>query len=107
MTHFMFSEDGIAFEEFYPPEPGERCAVCDRRKNKPRQKSSPSDTKKIAAGSLPADRAEQVEDALDALQAFVGADGTSYPRGTLIELLALLGGAHREELRAYFQGVAA
>lgn len=102
--YFMVSEDGLAFEEFFPPEPGERCLVCDRRRNKPRQPSSPSDTKKVSAGTLPTERAAQVEDALDALQAFVGADSASYPRGTLIELLAVLGGAHREELRAYFQG---
>jgi hypothetical protein len=84
-----------------PPEPGERCALCDRRRNKPRQTSSP-DAKKIAAGKLPHERAQAVEDALDALQAFVGADSTSYPRGTLMELLVILGGQQRDELRDYF-----
>jgi hypothetical protein len=44
-----------------------------------------------------------VEEGLDSLQAFVGADTTSYPRGTLLELLLLLGGQNREDLRTYFE----
>ena len=82
------------------PEPGERCQVCDRRVNKPRQASSPH-ARRVAA-TLPPERAAAVEEGLEHLQAYVGADSTSYPRGTMLELLLLLGGQHREELRRYF-----
>ncbi len=84
-----------------PPEPGERCPVCDHRKPKPRTYTSP-DTKRIVA-ALPPDRAEALTGALDALQAYVGADGESYPRGVILELLVIIGGQQREELRRYFE----
>lgn len=83
------------------PKPGERCPVCDRRVNKPRQPSSP-DSRKVKAGELPVERAAAVEEGLDALQAFIGADDTSYPRGSLLEALVVLGGQEREALRDYF-----
>jgi hypothetical protein len=34
----------------------------------------------------------------------VGADPYSYPRGSILEALLLLGGQEREELRRYFNG---
>jgi hypothetical protein len=39
-----------------------------------------------------------------ALQEVTGIDPYSYPRGVLVEALLVLGGQHREELRAHFQG---
>ncbi len=82
--------------------PGTRCPTCDRRVPKPRQSDSP-DTKRIVA-VLPPDRAEALTEALDALQAYVGADGESYPRGSVLEALVLLGGQSREELREWYAG---
>ena len=102
MTHFMHSEDGLAFEEFFPPEPGERCLCCNRRLNKPRTDESPA-TKQIRI-TLPMDRVEWAEEAFDALQQVVGADPYSYPRGRILEALLVLGGQEREALRAYFNG---
>jgi len=84
------------------PEPGERCALCNRRRNKPRQDTSP-DTKEIRI-KLPNERMEWVEEAFDALQEVVGADPYSYPRGQILEALLLLGGQQREQLKAYFEG---
>ena len=83
------------------PEPGERCQVCNRRRNKPRQGDSP--TARELRIKLPADRMESVEEALDALQEVTGADPHSYPKGSLLEALLVLGGQHREELRTYFK----
>lgn len=88
--------------EIAPPEPGERCLVCNRRRNKPRQSTSP--VAKELRIKLPADRMEPVEEALDALQEVTGADPHSYPRGAVLEALLVLGGQHREELREYFNG---
>ena len=85
-----------------PPEPGERCVVCNRRRNKPRQDSSP-DTKEMRI-KLPTDRMQWAEEAFDALQQVVGADPYSYPRGQILEALLLLGGQQREQLKAYFAG---
>jgi acyl-CoA reductase-like NAD-dependent aldehyde dehydrogenase len=82
------------------PEPGERCVTCDRRVPKPRKSTSPETRRLVAV--LPTERATGVDEALDALQAFTGADATSYPRGSVLEALVLLGGQHREELRAWF-----
>ena len=102
MTHFMASEDGLSFEEVFPPEPGERCFACNRRRNKPRTDKSPS-TKQIRI-TLPADRKEWAEEAFDILQEFVGADPYSYPRGALFEAILQLGIEQREEVRRYFNG---
>jgi hypothetical protein len=85
-----------------PPQPGERCELCNRRRNKKRTEESPS-VRRLAI-SLPADRMEPVEEGFDALQQVVGADPYSYPRGTLLEALLVLGGQHREELARYFNG---
>lgn len=82
------------------PEPGERCLACDRRVPKPRTSASPETRRLVAV--LPTERATGVDEALDALQAFTGADATSYPRGSVLEALVLLGGQHREELRVWF-----
>jgi hypothetical protein len=82
------------------PEPGERCMVCDRRVPKPRQEGSPTSRRLVV--TLPSERAASVEEGLENLQAYVGADLASYPRGTVLELLLILGGQHREALKAYF-----
>jgi hypothetical protein len=86
------------------PEPGSRCPMCRRRVNKPRKEDSPV-TREIRI-KLPADRMEAVEEAFDALQEITGIDPYSYPKGTLLEALLLLGGQHREDLAAHFQGEA-
>jgi len=83
-------------------EPGTRCPCCDRRVNKPRSEDSPT-TREIRI-RLPEDRLEPVEEAFDALQEITGVDPYSYPKGTLLEALLLLGGQHREELKAHFTG---
>ena len=97
--YFMVSEDGLSFEEFFPPEPGERCLCCDRRKNKPRQGDSPT-TKRVGA-QLPAERAEWLAETLNHLQAASGADAHSYPLGTLLEAMAALGIQHLDLLKWY------
>lgn len=89
-------------EMLAPPEPGQRCVTCGRRRNKPRKDDSPT-TREIRI-KLPADRMETVEDAFDALQEVTGIDPYSYPKGTLLEALLLLGGQHREELAEHFRG---
>ena len=91
MTTFPWIEPDISVL------PGERCPRCERRVPKPRKSDSPV-TKRIVA-ALPPDRAESLTDALDALQEVVGADATSYPRGTLLEAMLVVAGLHhREEL---------
>lgn len=85
-----------------PPEPGERCQLCNRRRNKKRTSEEPT-TRKVTF-VLPADRADPVEEGLDALQELVGADGHSYPKGHLLEALVVLGAQHREDLATYFNG---
>lgn len=84
-----------------PPAPGERCILCNRRVNKPRQNDSP-DTKQLRV-TLPTERAEWAEEAFDGLQQTVGADPYSYPRGRILEALLVLGGQHREELKELFR----
>ena len=84
------------------PEPGERCALCNRRRNKKRTTEEPT-TRKFTA-ILPADRMAPVEEGFDALQEIAGVDPHSYPRGSLLEALLVLVGQHREELRTYFNG---
>ena len=83
-------------------EPGTRCPTCNRRVNKPRAEDSPS-IREIRI-RLPEDRIEAVEEAFDALQEITGVDPYSYPKGTLLEALLLLGAQQREELQAYFKG---
>lgn len=83
-------------------EPGTRCPTCHRRVNKPKKDDSPA-VRELRV-RLPADRMEAVEEAFDAMQEVSGLDPYSYPRGTLLEALLLLGGQEREYLRAYFQG---
>lgn len=86
-----------------PPAPGERCVVCNRRRNKERKDDSPA-TRELRI-KLPTERMENVEEAFDALQEVTGVDPYSYPRGVLLEALLVLGGQHREALAAYFGGV--
>lgn len=81
--------------------PGTRCPTCNRRVNKPRTDDSPP-VRQMRI-SLPTERMEAVEEAFDGLQEVTGIDPYSYPRGVLLEALLLLGGQHREELRAHFQ----
>lgn len=82
-------------------EPGSRCPACERRVPKPRRSDSPV-TKRIVA-ALPPERAETLTFALDVLQEIVGADATSYPRGTLLEAMLVVAGLHhREELIEFF-----
>lgn len=85
-----------------PPEPGERCQLCNRRRNKKVQSDSP-DTKQIRI-TLPADEMESVEEAFDTLQEVVGADPYSYPRGQILKAMLVLAGQQREQLKAYFEG---
>ncbi len=85
------------------PKPGERCQLCNRRVNKKRSENEPAKTVRVVF-TLPADRAEPVEEAIDALQELVGADPSSYPKGHLLEALVVLGTQQREELTAYFNG---
>ncbi len=84
------------------PEPGTRCALCHRRTNKPRQSESP-DTRELRI-KLPTERMEWAEEAFDGLQEITGVDPYSYPRGVLLEALLMLGGRHREEMKAHFEG---
>lgn len=91
-------DDGSPFVIPYVGEPGTRCPMCDRRFNKPRRKESP-DARKVSAGLLPEDRAQALEEFLDNLQAYVNADGESYPRGTLLEWMAVFVGQRREEFK--------
>lgn len=86
----------------YVVEPGSRCPTCHRQVYRPRKQTSP-EARKIDAGRLPEERAAWVEDNIDALQEYVGADGESYSRGSLLELLVALGAEHREELKDYFE----
>jgi hypothetical protein len=88
--------------ELAPPEPGERCQLCNRRVNKKRTDESPRTVRVVF--TLPADRAEPVEEGIDALQEVVGADPHSYPKGHLLEALVVLGAQHREDLKSYFNG---
>lgn len=83
-------------------EPGTRCPTCDRRIPKPRQTSSP-DVKAVRV-PLPIERAIALEEALEALQAYIGADPKSYPRGTVLEMLVIMGGQERERLKDWFEG---
>ena len=82
--------------------PGARCPTCDRRVPKPKREDSPA-TKYVRA-VLPNERADALSEAFDALQAYVGADIKSYPRGTLMEALVIMAGQRREELKAWFEG---
>jgi hypothetical protein len=101
--HEMSTDDELRAVGYLPvPRPGERCELCNRRVNKKRTEESP-EVRRLAI-SLPADRMEPVEEGFDALQQVVGADPYSYPRGTLLEALLVLGGQHREELARYFNG---
>lgn len=95
-------ENGVLESGLTPPEPGERCLLCNRRRNKPRSDESPT-TKEIRV-RLPVDRMEPVEEAFDALQELTGVDPYSYPKGTLLEALLVLGSQHREELELFFKG---
>lgn len=103
----VFSEaelEAIEVLANYALEPGTRCPLCHRRHNKPRQATTP-EARKVKAGTLPEERAAAVDEGLDVLQEYVGADAHSYPRGSLVEALLALGAAEREELRRYFEGL--
>lgn len=82
-------------------EPGTICPTCDRRVPKPRTAATPESTK-VVSFRLPTDRADTLREGLKSLAAVTGAVGASYPMGTLIEALLLLGGENRERLGALF-----
>src|SRR4249919_4277576 len=105
MSEVIFSEAELdAIETLADAiEPGTRCPTCDRRVNKPRKDDSPA-VREMRI-KLPTDRMEAAEEAFDALQEISGVDPYSYPKGTLLEALLLLGGQQREQLRAYFEGL--
>lgn len=107
MSEAILSEAEVetieALARLAAPEPGERCVLCNRRVNKPRQNDSP-DTREMRI-KLPTERMEWAEEAFDAMQELTGIDPYSYPRGALLEALLVLGGQHREELRAHFEGI--
>jgi hypothetical protein len=54
--------------------------------------------------SLPLERAEALNEGLDVLQEYIGLDPSSYPRGTLLELLMVMGAQQREQLRSHVHG---
>ena len=106
MSEVILSEHELetirALAQLAAPEPGERCQLCNRRRNKPRQDESP-ETSEIRV-KLPTERKEWAEEAFDILQQVVGADPYSYPRGALLEAMLVLAGQHREQLRSLFNG---
>ena len=83
------------------PEPGTVCDTCHRRVPKKRTDASPA-TRVVSIGRLPLERQEALSDALKALQDYTGAIHHSYPAGSLLEVLVLIGGQQREEIKAYF-----
>jgi len=83
-------------------EPGTICPTCDRRVPKPRTAATPET--KVISFRLPVDRGETLKSGLDSLAAVTGAVEASYPMGSLIEALLLLGGENRERLAALFAG---
>lgn len=85
-----------------PPEPGERCTLCNRRRNKKRTSEEPT-TREIRIRG-PIDIVEATEEHLDILQEYVGVDPHSYPRAKLASALVALGARHREELKEHFSG---
>jgi hypothetical protein len=102
MTHFMISEDGLSFEEVFPPEPGERCVMCHRRLN--RKKTDESPAVKEVRFRAPPDVIEAIEEQFDTLQEYTGVDPYGFPRARLLEALLLLGIQEREDLKAHFNG---
>ena len=95
-------ENGVLESGLTPPEPGERCVLCNRRRNKPRKDDSPTTSEVRLRG--PADIVEDTAEHLDILQEYVGIDPYSYPRLKLVSALLALGARHREELREHFVG---
>jgi hypothetical protein len=70
--------------------------------NKTRTSVSP-ETKVVSIGRLPAERQEALDAALDGLVFYTGANDHSFPKGSVLEALVVLGGQHREELKTWFQ----
>lgn len=94
----------VGGEAISPPEPGQRCELCNRRRNKPKQDDSPAVREVRLRG--PNDLVEAVEENLDILQEYAKLDPHSYPRLKLVDALVALGARHREELRDHFGGEA-
>jgi len=84
----------------YVVEPGERCPVCHRRRNRERTDDSPPVKEVRFRG--PTDLIEALEEHLDVLQEWAQIDPYAYPRARLLEALIVLGAQHREEIRAHF-----
>lgn len=76
------------------------CPTCNRRIPKPKTETTP--TSRAVQARLPYEDALNVDVALDALVEYCGVTD-KYPKGRMIEALALLGGNQREELRRWFQ----
>ena len=70
--------------------------------NKKRTGESPRTVRVVF--TLPADRAEPVEEGLDALQEIVGADPHSYPKGHLLEAARGSGCSATRGVGRYFNG---
>lgn len=81
-------------------EPGTICPTCDRRVPKPRTAATPES--KVISFRLPTERADTLREGLKSLAVVTDAVTASYPMGTLIEALLLLGGENRERLAALF-----
>ena len=89
-------------EPLLPPQPGERCLLCHRRRNRQRTNESPPVREVRFRG--PTDVVEAVEEGLDILQEWAGIDPHAYPRIRLLEALLALGAQQREEIREHFSG---
>lgn len=92
----------VTGEVVSPPSPGQRCELCNRRRNKIRTDDSPAVREVRLRG--PNDLVEAVEENLDILQEYTRLDPHSYPRLKLVDALVALGARHREELREHFGG---
>ena len=82
-------------------EPGDRCPECDRRVPHPRTPKAPES--KAVQARLPVEEAAAVDEALDNLAAYTGADRGKYPKGRIIQGAVLMAGQRREELRDWFE----
>ena len=88
----MSEAEIVRLLDMEPPKPGERCELGGGRVNKKRSENEPAKTVRVVF-TLPADRAEPVEEGIDALMEIVGADPYSYPKGHLLEALLVFRGA--------------
>lgn len=85
-----------------PPEPGERCALCNRRRNRKANPDAPKEVREVRFRG-PADLIQAIEEQFDMLQEYTGLDPYGFPRARLLEALSILGIQQREELAARFR----